>query len=323
MIVKGNFAKREVLNIENFENIANNFDWMDICSKAKSFEEEINNLKAKKSKLELQIEHYNIWSNFDVSLNDLNMLKRVSYFIGTVSKKYEVSMLEELKNVEGIYIERVSEKQQDLNIFVICHNDDYNQVYEILKKYGFTKLTLELEDTPKNIITKLNNEINEISSREEEVVNSAKRLAKSIDDLEKVYDYFNSQIELERQVSKIINTKRSVVLQGWVPEEKINILEDMINKFNLQVYLEVEEAREEDNPPVLLKNNPLIEPFEAITEMYALPLPNEVDPTPVLAPFFLLFFGMMMADVGYGLLLGAVSLFLLLKADLSDSLKRW
>ncbi|MBZ4662863.1 MAG: V-type synthase subunit [Caloramator sp.] len=319
---KGILQKREVLDAEKFEDFANTFNWMELSSRAKSLEEEINNLKAKKSKLELQIEHYEVWKNLDVSLKELNKLKKVSYFIGTVAKKYEAELINEFKNIDGIYIERISEKQQDLNIFVVCHRDDYNQAYEILKKYGFTKLTLELEDTPKNIITKLTNEISDIETKEEQTKNEAVKLSKSLDDLEKVYDYFSSQLEIERQTSKIINTKKSVILQGWVPGEKIGILEKSINKFNLQVYLEVEDAKDEDNPPVLLKNNPLIEPFEAITEMYALPLPNEVDPTPALAPFFLLFFGMMMADVGYGLLLGAVSLFLLFKADLSDSLKK-
>lgn len=319
---KGLLDKREEVEVESLENFVKNFKWLEVCERAKRIEEEINNIKARHSKLESLVQHYSLWSNLDISVKDLEKLKRVGYFIGTISKKYEGALLDELKNIKELYMERVSEKQQDINVFILCHKDDYNQVYEVLKKYGFTKATIELDDTPQNIIKNLKTEIDEIFKKEEEVKKEAVELANILPEIEKVYDYFNSQLEIERQNSKILNTKRAVVLQGWVPEDKIDNLKKVIDKFKLKVYIEFGEASEEDMPPVLLKNNPLVEPFEAITEMYALPLPNEVDPTPVLAPFFLIFFGMMMADVGYGLLLGAVSLFLLYKADLSDSLKK-
>ena len=66
--------------------------------------------------------------------------------------------------------------------------------------------------------------------------------------------------------------------------------------------LEIQDAdRENPEVPVLLKNNKFIGAFENITEMYSLPAYNEIDPTPLLAPFYMFFFGMMVGDAGYGL----------------------
>ncbi|MCX7950843.1 MAG: hypothetical protein N2594_02695, partial [Clostridiales bacterium] len=319
---KGMFEKRDILDVENFENFAKTFNWMEMCSKAKDIEDGLANIKAKIAKTEALIQHYEIWSDLDISNAELNALKKVSYFIGTISKKYEMDLIGELDKFKDVYIEKISEKQQDLNIFVLCHKDDYDAVYEIIKKYGFTKLALELDNKPIVEINNLTEEINNLKKEQENLKLQAQELSTSMPNIEKVYDYFSSQIELERQNTKILQTKKAVVLEGWIPEDKTEYLTKIINAKNLQVMAEFKEPAEDEIPPVLLKNNALIEPFEAITEMYALPLPNEVDPTPVLAPFFLIFFGMMMADVGYGLLLGAVSLFLLFKADLDDSLKK-
>ena len=79
-------------------------------------------------------------------------------------------------------------------------------------------------------------------------------------------------------------------------------------------YLKFEDVKEDeiDEVPIKLKNNDLNASFEAVTEMYSLPKYNELDPTPLLVPFYLIFFGMMVADVGYGLLM-LIGTFLALK----------
>ena len=89
-------------------------------------------------------------------------------------------------------------------------------------------------------------------------------------------------------------------------------------------YLEMEEADKDDpNVPVLLKNSKFAEVFESLTNMYAVPRYNEVDPTPLLAPFYLVFFGMMVADMGYGLLMLLATSFVLKKGNLEDSKRKF
>lgn len=73
-----------------------------------------------------------------------------------------MDLIGELDKFKDVYIEKISEKQQDLNIFVLCHKDDYDAVYEIIKKYGFTKLALELDNKPIVEINNLTEEINNL-----------------------------------------------------------------------------------------------------------------------------------------------------------------
>ncbi len=108
-----------------------------------------------------------------------------------------------------------------------------------------------------------------------------------------------------------------VLLEGWIPEENEPALTELLDR--LGVYYEVRKAKKEDNAPIKLKNNAFTRMYEVLTGMYGMPEYAEFDPTPILAPFFSLFFGFCMGDAGYGLVL--IALGFILKKKLSSSLK--
>lgn len=109
-----------------------------------------------------------------------------------------------------------------------------------------------------------------------------------------------------RKLKKLASTKHLVALEGWTEAEQIDSLKsDIQAQFGDGVFIQELDVVEDDweNVPIKLKNHPLIEPFELVTEMYALPKYYEKDPTPILMPFYFTFFGMMVVDLGYGLFL--------------------
>ena len=91
------------------------------------------------------------------------------------------------------------------------------------------------------------------------------------------------------------------IVEGFAPAEHDAELSKEFD--NMGVLYVKEEAVEEDNPPIKLKNNRFAKLFEVLTGMYGMPGYKEFDPTPILAPFYLLFFAMCMGDAGYGLIL--------------------
>lgn len=317
------FSKKPVITKEEFDKIGETVDWQSIYSECKKIDDNVNSIKNRKNKLFTQIEQYSNWTNLDISNNDLLKLKNVSYFIGTITKKYEDKIIEELNSsFNDVYIEKISEKQQDVNVFILCHREDFNKISDILKKYGFTKINFELTLMPEKQIKAFEEELEKLDNDLKALNNRALELCEKIEDIEKVYDYFSSKLELERSVTNLIKTQKTFILQGWIPEFEEDKIINSLSKDFSDAYVSFEEPTEDDMPPILLKNNQIVEPFEVITSMYALPLPTEVDPTPVLTPFFLLFFGMMMADLGYGILMLAVGLFMLKKMDLEGETKK-
>lgn len=315
----GLFAKREVISKEEFDSLESVINWESIYMECKEIEDAINLNKNKKGKVISLIEQYGQWTELDVSDKELHALKNVSYFIGTVAKKYESQLFEELnKDFNSVYIEKISEKQQDMNVFILCHKSESHNVFESLKKYGFTKVSLDLSDTPKDQIRNLNKQSEELDIELKTLKEKAENVSKNIKNIEKIYDYVSNKLEVERAVSKLAKTEKTFILQGWMPESSEGTIINVIEKNFKDAFVTVEEASEDDVPPVALKNNKLAEPFEVITSMYALPLPTEVDPTPVLAPFYLLFFGMMAGDIGYGIVMFLVTFFALKYIDLGN-----
>ena len=96
------------------------------------------------------------------------------------------------------------------------------------------------------------------------------------------------------------------VLEGFCPIDQVAALDAMLQK--QEVYYQVEDPTAEDNTPIKLHNNKFTQLFESLTGMYGWPNYGEFDPTPILAPFFLLFFAMCMGDCGYGILLIIIGL---------------
>ena len=119
--------------------------------------------------------------------------------------------------------------------------------------------------------------------------------------LELAHDQLTSLATREEAVERLVATEKTFTLTGWVPEEDTALLDNALARFDCMVKYE-QPGREED-VPVLLKNHPLIQPLNFVTEMYSLPKYTGIDPNPLMAPFMILFFGMMYADIGYGLIL--------------------
>ena len=111
-------------------------------------------------------------------------------------------------------------------------------------------------------------------------------------------------------LDRVATTDHAFVLEGWVPEEAMAELEARLEKaFDGRIVVEriAREAWEEADVPVVLRNPRLFQPFEAITRLMPLPRYGSIDPTPFVAVFFPAFFGLILGDVGYGLLLGVLA----------------
>ena len=136
--------------------------------------------------------------------------------------------------------------------------------------------------------------------------------------VEKALESLESDInlmEVEQLGGERVADGAIVLMEGWIPEENDAEVRALLEKSG--VYYEIRPAEKEDNAPIKLKNGKLSRAFEMLTKMYGLPDYGEFDPTPLLAPFYALFFGMCVGDAGYGLLLILLGLYLKKKLDKS------
>ena len=125
----------------------------------------------------------------------------------------------------------------------------------------------------------------------------------NVEDLKRLTLQVGEIIDIDRVHINTVKAADNTVmlLEGYCPTDTVEALEAMLKAEG--VYYESAEPTAEDNVPIKLRNNAFIRLFEPLTGMYGMPNYNEYDPTPILGPFFLLFFAMCMGDAGYGILL--------------------
>ena len=166
----------------------------------------------------------------------------------------------------------------------------------------------------------------EVADIKSEIVKCKAGLMNAKDYIPAIKDSCNSDlVELDRYLADNAAVGAAedmlTVFTGFAPAENDTELVEAFEKMGI-LYIK-EDAVQEDNPPIKLKNNWFTRQFEVFTEMYGMPVYTEFDPTPIVAPFYLLFFAMCMGDAGYGIILLLFGLLLnkgILKVGMFDGL---
>ena len=178
------------------------------------------------------------------------------------------------------------------------------------EEYSFP---LEAIPAPEGSVNEEEEKLSLLQSKLEKEQQLLANLKSCSDEIRKAYNDSLSRLDLyfaEAATEKAVDNYLTV-LTGFAPTSDDKRLCASFD--SMDIYYSHEAATKEDNPPVKLKNNWFAKNFEVLTGMYGVPAYDEFDPTPVLGPFFMLFFAMCMGDAGYGILLMLIALVLRLK----------
>ena len=322
---KGLFATKRTVSVNDYSTVINNQDklWK-VIDDISEYDKKLSNLKSEINKNTNLILNLKPWEKLDVPL-DIKGTKNTTVLTGVVPEIVNTDSLSEelFKEVPESYLEVISKDREQSYLFIIYLNSKSDDVMRILKQYGFSKSSLEkFSKTPNENIKSLSKNIkdleNEISSTEEKIASFANYQG----DLEILHDHILVERDRKKASGIVFNTNDSFFLEGWVPETSSDQVKEVITK-KFDCFLEIVKPGKDEDFPILLVNKDFARSVESITEMYSLPNRNEVDPNAITAPFFVLFFGLMLGDGGYGLIMAAASIFALLKFKLDDGMKKF
>lgn len=162
--------------------------------------------------------------------------------------------------------------------------------------------------------------LKEISEKKEIVEKNISEYVPYKEEIQIYYDYLTIEKDKNKILSNMLKTDATFYTEGWIPDVSKKQLVQILKNYNC--WFEINEPEDGEQYPILLNNNSFSQPFEAITELYSLPSSTNIDPTNIMALFYLLFFGLMLADVGYGLIMSAACFIVLKKFDIEGSLKK-
>ena len=242
------------------------------------------------------------WGNFDYS--NVEKLQEAGYelkFFVTSAKSYR------------------SEWESEYNTILIAEKQSRNYFVTLTPQGTTIDIDAEPAKLPTASLTALQGELAEVNMRIEELEKELTQVARSgLNTVKAAQEAQKRDIEFTKVMlgGEKVSGDKLVLLEGWVPEESVDSLKAMLD--NSGAFYELRAARRGDNFPVKLKNNAFTRMYEVLTKMYGMPSGTDFDPTPIVAPFFSLFFAFCMGDAGYGLLM--VLFGFLLKKKLSKKL---
>lgn len=320
--IKALMKGKKSLTYAELNEIGSKATWKDIYEALKEKDEELASLKNEASKIHSEVELLTPWNKLDCAFGGLKALNSVAYYLGTLPKAFKDTFRESLdREIPYSYIEVLSEIRDEINVLIIVHKDYAKVAQDILKSYSFSKANINYEQMPYEILNGFGERIKELSLREGQIKEEIKSYGKDLEELQTVYEYLTNRAMKCDACENFLKTEHIIALRGWLPTNLVEEFKGVITSVTSEeVYMEFEEAELEDEKvPILLKNNKVVKAFESITKMYSLPKYNEVDPTPLLTPFYLVFFGMMLADAGYGVVMFIASVLALKYLNLEES----
>lgn len=281
---------------------------LELCQKVEELQKEIGAAKSRISQEEFLQTSLAPWRELDLPLEE-TATESSEILLAAVPAIVAPEELERQQGEQelGAYLSVVSEDKDQRYAAAIVHRDKAAGYQELLRQSGATLITFDgLSGTAGENIAASRSRVKQ---EEEQIEKLEKELAAYGEKLPKVqlaWDSTQLSIDCQKAEQNLLRTQETFLTEGWVPQRRKGEVEKSLADYTC--FYEFREASEKDDPPVLLRNNKFVEPFEAVTEMYALPAPHSLDPNPFMAPFFFVFFGMMLSDAGYGLVLAILGL---------------
>lgn len=269
------------------------------------------------------------YEQLDISFDQLNQTKQCELFVGYYPKRWRQLFDRAIEQLDLTQVEVLSADEKYMYIFVVSERSNWQVLQEILREHSFTKEILDGKGTP---LEQIKTNEADISSYKEKIKKIEEQLTvlaiDYLDQFKLMYESLNNELIRLEAKERFLKTNHMVLIEGYVPVTAVEQLKEVIHQVAKTTYdLETTfvQMNDEDvlDVPVKLENNAIVQPFESIVSTYSMPRYNEVDPTPLMMPWFAISFGMMVGDLGYGFIIFLCSLLGLVALKLKKSTRNF
>ena len=283
-------------------------------AKIKAFADDLNAVKARRQRLKNRIIQLMPYIRLDMPLQSVSENKYTVCLLGTIpddaKEKYAQIVLD---YTDSAYFQMYEDQKDASAVFVVMHKSVQEKLTGELKYIGFSEaFTKDLIGTPADIIADCESELLSLDEETKEYEDKARSYVAYKPLLTALEDYLANEIERARCVDRLGETGSAFALEGWVIAEAADSVEKAVLMSAPEAYVHFRDPEDGEIPPTVLKNPRVIQPFEAVTDMYAVPSSRGFDPNAIMAFFYFIVFGMMVGDFAYGVIL-TLGAFMVLK----------
>jgi len=314
------FTTRKTISSDEFrKKLEENNSVSENVAKVLELNKSLSELCSEGNKIEASILSLKPWSSYDIPL-DMTETKYSSIIMGTIPNIVEIDELKSqlLQTTDRCIINVIGSDKDQYYCSFICLTEEKEDILEFLKQYGFSAVIFkDLSGTAAENIIQYENSLKEISAKRETIDKRITELVSCKEEIQLFHDHLIIERDKNKILSNMLKTDTTFYIEGWIPEVSKDKVQKVLDEY--ECWYDFKKPEEGEEFPILLKNNAFSGPFDSITELYSLPSPSNIDPTTVMAPFYVLFFGMMLGDVGYGFLFSLGCFIILKKFDIEGT----
>ncbi len=280
-----------------------------VCGELDGLLKDMTALRSERDRCSAAIKQLAPFADMDVPLESIRPT-RTAYFQTGLIKAEKAEALREA----GVMIDTYGDSGRVAALAAVPKSCP-EETLALLREAGFNEVSLpDYTGVPADNLDMLVQESSAAELALEDKAAAVEALAEKAPALKKGLDGALIEEAAAKAKCELFATRETFSLEGWVRSDEADKLEELISGVTSVYYLEMRDPLDEEQPPTYCKNSKFFAPFEFITNMYSPPDPRGFDPTVVMAPFYLLFFGLMMGDTGYGIVMSiAAALFIKLK----------
>lgn len=315
------FSNRDIITPDEFfsDDVWDNSEG--IVSNILAAEQQLNNLRSERHTVKALIDSLALWEGTDIPF-ELNQTESSRVMLGSIPAARSVQDFSAaLEQANGQSYTAVTGNDRDKSgVMLICAGDAYEDIRPVLREFGFEPAPVEgRRGKAAENIADARARLDDIARSEGEMLEYLSNYGSSRRYIKLYYDRITMEIDMAEADSKLFNLECAFAMTGWVSEPDVPRLEAFLSDFCCAY--ELSDPEPDDKVPIRLKSNKFTEPLNMVTEMYSLPDYRGIDPNPLIAPFFTIFFGMMFNDLGYGLVFIIASLIIQKKFRLHGTIK--
>lgn len=300
-------------------------DFAEISLKQEFYKSQVNEiLQAQKKiaesrsevqKAKQQIEALQPWISLDVSMN-YSGSKRAGVLIGSLPTEMSLEQIYEgiashQDSAPAADIQIISADKNQTCLVAVCLKEDISALEEALRMMGFAKPAQLVNKIPAKQQEDLEQAIAELEKTITQSQEEIREKAAYRGALKLLSDYYRIRAQKYEVLGELVQSKRTFLISGYVAEREVSRVEKALTE-DFDLMFEVQDIPEDEEAPVLLSNNAFSASYEDVVQSFGLPAKGEIDPTTIMSFFYVFFFGLMLSDAAYGLIL-SVACFILLK----------
>ncbi len=251
----------------------------------------------------------NPWSGLDLPLGEVRTTGRTGAELAVVPVEELDGLQKTLaEKIGDCYLEIIFRDKDQAFCFLICPIEDQPEVQEICKVAGVNNVSFPgIEGTAAEAITGLRRRLQYLEEEKVAVKAQAEQLLVHRPLLMAYYDFLQNELTKQEAMANLARTEAAFYLEGWIPVPALPDLTTALEEQTGTAVLAVRDPKPEEKLPILLDNQGPAEAYEVVTRLYGSPSKNDLDPTPLMAPFFFTCFGICLSDVCYGIVLSLVA----------------